>query len=304
MEERVFAGVAEQVDLRLTLAPLRHGPQDPTMRLPYRAGEAWRAVRTPEGIATARYFYAGSDLAVQAWGPGAGWAIEKAPDAIGLTDDRASFVPRDDLMRRLNVWRRGLRMARSNTIVQTLVPTIIEQKVTTVEAHGAYRALVYRYGERAPVPEGGPNLFAPPDPKLLASLPYDAYHPFGIEARRADFIRTACSYAKRLEEIVEMPRDEGRRRLRALPGIGPWTIAEVERLALGDADAVRPNDYHLPHTVAWVLAGERRGTDERMMELLEPYRGHRARAALLIELSGNAPPRRAPRQRVRAIQHY
>ena len=302
MRERVFAGAAE-IDLRLTLAPLRHGPQDPTMRLPWGGGavEAWRAIRTPDGVATARYFYDGNGIRVEAWGPGAEWALEKAGDAIGLNDDRDGFRPTDDLMRRLNVWRKGLRMARSNTIVQTLVPTIIEQKVTTVEAHSAYRALVYRYGEPAPGPV---KLRVPPDPKLLASLPYEAYHPFGIEARRADFVRTACSYAKRLEEIVEMPREEARKRLRALPGIGPWTLAEVERVGLGDADAVRPNDFHLPHTVAWVLAGERRATDERMMELLEPYRGHRARAALLIELMGNTPPRRAPRQRVRAIQHY
>lgn len=302
MRERVLRGAAD-IDLTLTLAPLRHGPQDPTMRLPWggRAAEVWRAMRSPDGVATARYFYDGADLRVQAWGPGAEWALENAADATGVTDDRASFQPADDLMRRLDLWRRGLRMARSNTIVQSLVPTIIEQKVTTVEAHRAYRGLVHRYGERAPGPI---DLYVPPGPKVLASLPYEAYHPFGIEARRADFVRTACSYAKRLEEIVEMPRDVGRARLRALPGIGPWTVAEVERLALGDPDAVRPNDFHLPHTVAWVLAGERRATDERMMELLEPYRGHRARAALLIELSGNHPPRHAPRQRVRAIQYY
>ena len=300
MNERVFRGAAE-IDLRLTLAPLRHGPQDPTMRLPYRAREAWRALRTPDGAAMVGYFYDGDDIRVEAWGPGTDWALEKAGDALGVTDGHASFAPADDLMRRLHAWRKGLRMARSNTIVQTLVPTIIEQKVTTVEAHSAYRRLVYKFGEPAPGPG---KLRVPPEPKLLASLPYEAYHPFGIEARRADFIRTACSYATRLEEIIDMPRDEGRARLRALPGIGPWTVAEVERLALGDADAVRPNDFHLPHTVAWVLAGERRATDERMMELLEPYRGHRARAALLIELSGNTPPRRAPRRRVRAIQHF
>jgi len=301
MTERVFAGAAE-INLRLTLAPLRHGPRDPTMKLGYPHGEAWRALRTPDGPATAHYFYERTDIRVAAWGPGAGWALEVAGDAIGVSDDHDSFDPADRVMRRLNVWRSGLRMCRSNAIMQALVPTIIEQKVTTVEAHRAYRNLVYRYGEPAPGPL--PRLFLPPDPKLLASLPYEAFHPFGIEARRADFIRTACSYAKRLEETAEMPRDAARKRLRALPGIGAWTVAEVERLALGDPDAVRPNDFHLPHTVAWVLAGERRADDERMMELLEPYRGHRARAALLIELSGNTPPRRAPRMPVRHIERY
>lgn len=300
MRERVFAGRA-QIDLRLTLAPLRHGPHDPSMRLAYPSGDAWRALLTPEGPATAHYFYDGNDIKVEAWGRGAEWALEKAGDAIGVGDDPASFSPTDRLMRRLHLWRSGLRMCRSNAIMQTLVPTILEQKVTTVEAHAAYRALVYRNGEPAPGPV---RLFVPPEPKVLASLPYEAFHPFGVEARRADFIRTACSYAKRLEETVEMPREAARKRLRALPGIGPWTVAELERTALGDPDAVRPNDFHLPHTVAWVLAGERRADDDRMMELLEPYRGHRARAALLIELSGNRPPRRAPRMPVRRIARY
>lgn len=300
MKQRVFAG-ARDINLRLTLAPLRHGPRDPTMRLAYPSGEAWRALRTPDGPATVHYFYDGDDIRVEAWGPGTGWALDKAADAIGLSDDHSSFEPADRLMRRLSVWRSGLRMCRSNAIIQSLVPTIIEQKVTTVEAHGSYRALVYRFGELAPGPI---RLFVPPGPELLASLPYEAFHPFGIEARRAGFIRTACSYAKRLEETAEMPRDAARKRLRALPGIGPWTVAEVERLALGDADAVRPNDFHLPHTVAWVLAGERRADDDRMMELLEPYRGHRARAALLIELSGNRPPRRAPRMPSRHIERF
>ena len=297
MKERVFAGAAD-INLRLTLGPLRHGPQDPTMRLAYPSGDAWRGLLTPDGPAAAHYLYDDRDIKVEAWGPGADWALENAADAIGLTDDVSSFVPPDRLMRRLHLWRSGLRMCRSNAILQALVPTIIEQKVTTVEAHRAYRALVYKYGEPAPGPG---RVHVPTSAAVLASLPYEAFHPFGIEARRADFIRTACSYAKRLEETAEMPRDAARKRLRALPGIGPWTVAEIERMALGDPDAVRPNDFHLPHTVAWVLAGERRADDDRMMELLEPYLGHRARAALLIELSGNRPPRRAPRMRARDI---
>ena len=45
-------------------------------------------------------------------------------------------------------------------------------------------------------------------------------------------------------------------------------------------------DYHLPNLVAWALAGEPRGTDERMLELLEPYRGHRGRVQQLLEAGG------------------
>ena len=86
-----------------------------------------------------------------------------------------------------------------------------------------------------------------------------------------------------------------------LPGIGPWTTAEVARLALGDPDAVSVGDLHLPNLVAWMLAGEPRGTDERMLELLAPYEGHRGRVQLLLEASGVHAPRYGPRMEVRAI---
>ena len=72
-------------------------------------------------------------------------------------------------------------------------------------------------------------------------------------------------------------REAAYRALRAFPGIGPWTAAEVGIRAFGDPDAVSVGDFHLPSVVTWALAGERRGTDERMLELLEPYRGQRGR---------------------------
>jgi len=141
----------------------------------------------------------------------------------------------------------------------------------------------------------------PPPPQKLARLPYWAFHPLGVERRRADTIRAAAAVAPQLEQIRGLSPDEGRRRLLSLPGVGAWTAAETMRLALGDADAVSVGDYHLPHLVSWALAGEPRGTDERMLELLEPYRGQRARVALLLERGGLHHPRRAPRMPLRSI---
>jgi 3-methyladenine DNA glycosylase/8-oxoguanine DNA glycosylase len=83
--------------------------------------------------------------------------------------------------------------------------------------------------------------------------------------------------------------------MRAMSGIGPWTVAEVGRLTYGDPDAVSVGDFHLPSLVAWTFAGERRADDARMLELLEPYRGQRGRVQRLLELSGLHPPRRGSR---------
>jgi 3-methyladenine DNA glycosylase/8-oxoguanine DNA glycosylase len=90
--------------------------------------------------------------------------------------------------------------------------------------------------------------------------------------------------------------------LTAVPGIGPWTAAEVGVRALGDEDGVSVGDFHLPTLVAFALAGETRGDDARMLELLEPFRGHRARVIRLLELSGARPARRGPRLSPRGIE--
>ncbi len=60
-------------------------------------------------------------------------------------------------------------------------------------------------------------------------------------------------------------------------------------------------DFHLGHAVCRALAGEARGTDERMLELLAPFAGHRARAIRLIEAAGIHAPRRGPRMAPRSI---
>ena len=84
-------------------------------------------------------------------------------------------------------------------------------------------------------------------------------------------------------------------RLKAFPGVGEWTAAEVAQVALGDSDAVSVGDYHLPNFVAWFFAQEPRGDDARMLELLGPYRGHRARVVRLIMMSGISAPKYGPR---------
>jgi 3-methyladenine DNA glycosylase/8-oxoguanine DNA glycosylase len=141
-----------------------------------------------------------------------------------------------------------------------------------------------------------------PEPAILARLPYYAYHPLGLERRRADLIRTIAARAAWFEAIVDLPLPEAYARLLAVPGIGPWTAAEVAVRALGDDDAVSVGDFHVPNLVAWALAGEPRGNDARMLELLEPYRGRRALVVRLLELGGPARPRRGPRFAPRRIE--
>jgi len=285
------------LDLVRTLGIHVHGGGDPTIRI--LGNEAIRTTRTADGPATVRVLVRGRRLDAEAWGPGADVALEGIPALVGIDDDRAGFEPeRHPIVAELDRRHRGIRLGRTAAVLEALIPAILEQKVTGREAWHGLRGVVRRWGERAPGPFGMALL---PDPGLLATMPYHAFHALGVERRRADLLRRVADRAGRLEEIVGMPRDEGYARLRAIPGIGPWTAAEVMLRALGDADAVSIGDFHLPNVVAWALAGEPRADDRRMLELLEPWRGQRARVIRLLESSGLRPPAFGPRYAPRSI---
>jgi 3-methyladenine DNA glycosylase/8-oxoguanine DNA glycosylase len=114
-------------------------------------------------------------------------------------------------------------------------------------------------------------------------------------------LREVAARATWLDGVAELPVEEARARIGALRGIGPWTVAEVARTALGDADAVSVGDFHVPSIVTWALAQEPRGTDERMLELLEPYRPHRGRVQRLLMAAHIRAPALGPRMEARAI---
>jgi 3-methyladenine DNA glycosylase/8-oxoguanine DNA glycosylase len=285
------------LDLRLTFGPLNRGSGDRSLRLS--PAEAWRATRTPVGPCALHLRISGDRLAATGWGPGAEHALATLPDLIGEADEPGSLRPRHEVVRGLAHELQGLRIGRTSAVIEALVPAILEQKITRREAWAAWRRIVTKWGEPAPGPSG---LSVPPDPAALAAVPYYELHVAGVERRRAELIKFVCSRAARLEETTSMTPADAARRLRSIPGIGPWTVAEVAARAWGDADAVSLGDYHLPHLVSWALAGEPRGDDARMLELLEPYAGQRGRVIRLLEAGARRPPRRGPRMPLRAIR--
>lgn len=232
-----------------------------------------------------------------AWGDGREWAVEALPRLLGELDEPDAFRPVHPLLRVLHRRFAGLRFGRTDAVVEALLPAIIEQKVTGFEARASYRALLRAFGEPAPGPG---RLMVPPDATRLAGMPYHAFHPLGLEARRALTLTRVASTAERLEEASRLSPTDALSRLRAVRGVGPWTAAEAARTAFGDPDAVSLGDYHVPSLVCWALGGTP-GDEARMLELLEPYRGQRARVVRLIELSGLRPPRRGPRLAPRSI---
>jgi 3-methyladenine DNA glycosylase/8-oxoguanine DNA glycosylase len=298
--------LAAPLDLRLTLGIHEHGPGDPTLRFEV-SGSTWRATRTPDGPVTLLVEIRTGVVRARAWGPGGAWALAGLEGLLGLDDDPAALGPRHPAVEAAVRRSRGLRIGRTGAVIEALVPAILGQKVTGSEARHVLRGLFRAYGEDAP---GPPGLRLPPEPGVLAALPYHAYHPLGLERRRADVVRAVCRDAAHLEQLGAeaagpaadpAARERAYAALRSFPGIGPWTAAEVGMRAFGDPDAVSVGDFHIPNMVAWALAREPRGTDERMLELLEPYRGQRGRVIRILELGGFAAPRYGPRLAPRRI---
>jgi 3-methyladenine DNA glycosylase/8-oxoguanine DNA glycosylase len=298
---RVLATPA-RYDFGRTVAVLRTGRYDPTTRLGH--GELWKASRTPDGPGTVHLSYRQATVTATGYGPGAGWLVDRADALAGLRDDPAGFLPlarRHPMVAVLADGMPGLRLARTERVFDELTRVVLAQKVTTVEATRSYAALVRTFGEPAPGPV---PLLLPPAAEALAAAAYWAFHPLGIEQRRADTLRRLAVVADRLERTVDEPPERARTLLMTRPGVGPWTAAEVAAVAYGDPDAVSVGDYHVPHQVAYALAGEQRGTDQRMLELLAPFGGHRARVIRLVVHAGVQEPRRAPRAPLRSFARF
>lgn len=280
------------------LSVVRRGAGDPTWR---GAGAAalWKAWRTPEGPVTAHLAEdAGAGVVrAQAWGPGADWLVEALPGLVGEHDDDTGFEPVHPPLVRARRRFAGWRVPRTGLVLESLVPAIIEQKVTGAQAFAAYRLLVRRYGEPAPCPGSDLDLVVAPSAAGWAAIPSWEWLRAGVEAHRADTVLRAVRRAGRLEGLCAWEPAAAREALRAVPGVGIWTAAEVAHVAFGDADAVSFGDYHVARNIGWALIGLE-VDDAGLAELLTPYAGHRYRVQRLVEMTGAARPRRGPRMAV------
>lgn len=270
------------VDSNLNVAETVRGAKNPVMVGPT---ETWWTTRTPDGPGTLAMTRGSPDhITAEAWGPGADWLLEQAPRLLGCDDDPTGFEPEGRVG---ELWRqRPFRLARTDRLWDSLIGAIVGQKVQTANAVKARRMLARTHGDPAPGPRKGWVL---PGPDRVAELGYFHFHRFGVERRRAETLIRTAREMPRLQSLGHENAEAVQQRLQRIRGIGPWTAAMTTAVTFGDPDAVPVGDFHIPNTVAWWLAGEPRATDERMLELLEPYKGHRWRVIRLAKASGKAP---------------
>jgi 3-methyladenine DNA glycosylase/8-oxoguanine DNA glycosylase len=290
--ERVW-DAGRPVHLRATLASLARGTGDPAHR--FVDGRFWWACATPGGEATLTVGARHSTVTAAGWGAGAEWLLDRLPALLGEHDDWTTLdlggYPALEQTLRSHP---GMRLCATGLVLDALVPTVLEQKVTGHEARRSWRTLLRWFGTPAPGPTPVP-MRVPPPAQVLREVPSWDWHRMGVDLKRQNTVRAAASVANRLEECVDLAPEAALARLRYVPGVGEWTAAETAQRAFGDPDAVSVGDFHIKNWVTYALTGRPRGTDAEMVELLAPWAGQRQRVVRLIELAGQGAPRFGPR---------
>jgi 3-methyladenine DNA glycosylase/8-oxoguanine DNA glycosylase len=222
--------------------------------------------------------------------------LERLPRLVAAQDDYAIFNV-EQPMRDIFARTMGMRLGSTGQVYEAAISAVLGQVVTKIEGKRSLRSIVRAFGEPAPGPLDGLRVF--PSPDRLAGLSYDELHGHGVERKRAATVIEVSRRSGRLAEILGMDAPHAERRLLAVRGVGPWTAGIVMGQAYGDRDALPIGDYHLPNMVAWVLAGEPRADDDRMLELLEPFRPYRRHALLAMKQAGMSAPKYGPRTSLR-----
>ncbi|WP_189154307.1 DNA-3-methyladenine glycosylase family protein [Lentzea pudingi] len=273
------------LDLGAVLGRLRRGPGDPSFSA---EGGVWFAANTPCGPGTVHITRTNGEVLAEAWGEGGPWLLDGLPALLGADDTVDEFVAHHPIIAEARMQRPGLRLGATNRVWDLLFASILEQKVTGVEAFRTWRELGRRFGESAPGPK---PLKVPPTPQRLLGLQDWEWHQCGLDGARRRTLINVAQVAHRLEKAAET---RSRELLEKVPGVGVWTSAEVAQRAWGDPDAVSVGDYHVAKNVTWALTGKP-GDDDAMMELLAPYQPQRHRAVMYLVAAGMRRPRRAPR---------
>lgn len=287
-------------DLARTLGVLQRGANDPTVRVI--PGEAWICFQY-DGAATSvrvRHRSAGSPVEFSVWGEAAESVLPSLAALVGAQDDWSPFdspafistLPH--LVKEARRRHPGVRFPATGRLFDALVPAILEQKVTGMEARYAWAYLVNRFGSAAPgpVPRG---MKIAPTAATWRRVPTWEWHKARVDYKRRDTILRCAHVASGLDRLSTVPdTHEVETKMRSLPGVGVWTAAEVLQRTHGSPDHISVGDFHLAHFVGQALTG-RRTDDAGMLQLLEPWSGHRQRVVRMLGLSGAKNPSYGPR---------
>ena len=157
-------------------------------------------------------------------------------DPVAIRDTFAG----DPVLGRLVREMPGLRVPGHVDGDELAVRAVLGQQVSVAAARTAARRLTEQYGERLAEPHGGlTHVF--PTPARLAGLDPDSLPMPRSRARALVALCQALAVGElRLDRGAD--RDDVRRDLLAIPGVGPWTADYIALRALGHPDVFLPTD--------------------------------------------------------------
>jgi len=239
-----------------------------TLRLPYGAGVV-ELSPIAEHVAVAIRLADMRDLAA---------AVNRCRALLDLDADPQAIdaaLNSDPLLAPLVRRAPGKRVPGAADGAELAVRAILGQQVSVASARGTAARIVASFGEPLAQPFGSltrlfpsPEALAEADPALLP-----------VPAARAATVQALAQglAAGAIELSAGADRDEARRRLLEIPGIGPWTAEYVAMRTLGDTDAFPATDLGVLRGL--VALGAAPGA-EAARALSERWRPWRAYAAL------------------------
>ncbi len=268
-------------DIELSFGAQRFGAYDPTARRDN--GVFRKAFDTADGPCIMQVKTEGEDVVLEAQGARAEEAVADLASGIAQDHGHDTFAPESPRIARLHKELRGLRLVRVPWRFDLVGAAVLQQRVTTREAMQQWQRIARRYGPAIP----GSELRAFPSAERVAQMASWQLQELGLDPKRARTMVLLAREIVRRNTLALTDLARVRKLLGIVRGVGPWTTDMIMGFAFGDPDALPLGDLHLPHLVAHALANEERGTDERMVQLLEPYRGHRFRVIRLLWIGGS-----------------
>ena len=213
-------------------------------------------------------------------------ALDELSWRFDLASDLSPFelAFRDDpvLGRVIERWR-GMRVSASDSLYETLIIYITLQNATVRRTVNMMQALLSTYGTQ--IEFDGHTLYAFWKPQALARVPEQALRDLKVGYRAVSLLRTSKAFAAqpRFEASLRgAPRDEARRRLLALYGVGPASVDGLLFEFLHHYDALDQMPPWQGKIFSRILFGEERPPSEALEEITRRWGSWRALAALYI----------------------
>jgi len=166
----------------------------------------------------------------------------------------------------------GRRVAGHVDGDELAVRAVLGQQISLAGAAKLAGRLVSLYGEELERPLGAVT-HAFPCARALAGADRSR---FAMPAARAAALLALARALASGELVLDggADRAETRRRLLALPGVGPWTAAYVAMRALRDPDAFPAGDLGVRHALERLGADGRPASARRLSQRWRPYRAY------------------------------